>query len=70
MRTKWLVSITALTLVALPFAAQAQGTVRGAQEGAGMEEAVARKRRPCGPRDGGYGDGDHLTVEQRAGHRV
>ena len=34
MRTKLLVSITALTLVALPFAAQAQGTLRGAQEGA------------------------------------
>ena len=50
MRTKLLVSMTALTLVALPFAAQAQGTVRGAQEGA---EAGGRAAGPAGAIVGG-----------------
>ena len=34
MKTKLLVSTMLLALLALPVAAQAQGTVRGAQEGA------------------------------------
>ena len=42
MRTKLLISMTALALAAFPFAAQAQGTVRGAQEGA---EAGGRHRK-------------------------
>src|SRR6476660_10557330 len=50
MRTKLLVSITALTLVALPFAAQAQGTLRGAQEGA---EEGGRAAGPLGAIVGG-----------------
>ncbi|MGA8962654.1 MAG: hypothetical protein WB475_20855, partial [Pseudolabrys sp.] len=50
MRTKLLISMTALALVALPFAAQAQGTVRGAQEGA---EAGGRAAGPLGAVVGG-----------------
>ena len=50
MRTKLLVSITALTLVAPPFAAQAQGTLRGAQEGA---EEGGRAAGPLGAVVGG-----------------
>lgn len=50
MRTKLLVSMTALTLVALPFAAQAQGTLRGAQEGA---EEGGRAAGPVGAVVGG-----------------
>ena len=50
MRAKLLVSITALTLVALPFAAQAQGTLRGAQEGA---EEGGRAAGPLGAVVGG-----------------
>ncbi len=50
MGTKLLTSMTALALVALPFAAQAQGTVRGAQEGA---EAGGRAGGPVGAIVGG-----------------
>jgi Protein of unknown function (DUF1236) len=50
MRTKLLVSMTALTLLAFPFAAQAQGTVRGAQEGA---EEGGRAAGPLGAVVGG-----------------
>jgi phage tail tape-measure protein len=50
MRTKLLVSMTALTLMALPFAAQAQGTFRGAQEGA---EEGGRAAGPLGAVVGG-----------------
>lgn len=50
MRTKFLVSLTALALVALPAIAQAQGTVRGAQEGA---EQGGRAAGPLGAVVGG-----------------
>ena len=50
MGTKLLISMTALALVALPFAAPAQGTVRGAQEGA---EAGGRAAGPLGAVVGG-----------------
>ena len=50
MQTRLLVAITALTLVALPFAAQAQGTLRGAQEGA---EEGGRAAGPLGAVVGG-----------------
>ena len=60
MRTKLLVSITALAFVALPFAAQAQGTVRGAQEGA---EAGGRAAGPVGAAAGTVGA--ILGVEDR-----
>jgi Protein of unknown function (DUF1236) len=43
MQTKFLAALTTLTLLALPVAAQAQGTVRGAQEGA------AQGQRDAGP---------------------
>ena len=46
----YLSAITALTLVALPFAAQAQGTLRGAQEGA---EEGGRAAGPLGAVVGG-----------------
>jgi hypothetical protein len=50
MRNKLLISITALALTTLPFAAQAQGTVRGAQEGA---EVGGRAAGPVGAIVGG-----------------
>ena len=41
MQTKFLAAMTALALLALPVAAQAQGTVRGAQEGAAAGDRAA-----------------------------
>jgi hypothetical protein len=41
MQTKLLATMTTLALLALPVAAQAQGTVRGAQEGAAQGERAA-----------------------------
>jgi hypothetical protein len=41
MQTKFLAAMTTLALLALPVAAQAQGTVRGAQEGAAQGERAA-----------------------------